>query len=201
MRTRLFIDFWNFQLNWNKVAREDQGIAWEKVPGALLQRSKEVLGAAGLGTPVLEETRVYASCETDKDQNLRGWLHNKLDRLPGFQVFVHDRRWRKKPVHCRECGESTEDCPKCSKPFGRAGEKSVDTSIVTDLLSLAWDKTYDLAVLLSSDKDMIPAVRYLQTKNFKIVNATWRGHGFELAKECWASIELDALMQQIERPR
>lgn len=202
MRTRVFIDFWNFQLNWNERANAGQGIDWPKVPGVFLQHAAGVLSNAGLGTPVLQETRVYASCETTpKDRALRGWLNNFLDRLPGFSVFVHERRWRKKKIHCRECGTDHEDCPACRKPFGAAVEKSVDTSIVTDLMSLAWDNTYDLAILLSSDKDFVPAVRYLQTKNFKVVNATWRGHGFDLATESWASFELDRLMPQLIRNR
>ena len=98
MRTRLFIVFW-LQLNWNDRAKPEHGIDWAKVPRVLLQHAGTVLGKAGLGSPELEESRVYASCETTKkDQKLRGWLNTFLDRQPGFSVFVHDRRWRKKPI-------------------------------------------------------------------------------------------------------
>jgi len=46
-----------------------------------------------------------------------------------------------------------------------APEKGVDTAIVTDLLSLASEDAYDVAVLLSSDADHIPAVEWVQNRD------------------------------------
>ena len=200
MRTRVFVDFWNFTLNWNERAPQNARIDWPGVPRVLLQRSTKLLESAELGTPRLEETRIYASYETqERGLKLRNWLHNFLDRQPGFSVFTYERRWRKKAIHCRKCQGELVSCPQCGEAFGRAVEKSVDSSIVTDLLSLAWDNTYDLAILVSSDSDFVPVVRHLQTKNFKVVNATWKGHGFDLATECWASFELDGLIDNLVR--
>jgi uncharacterized LabA/DUF88 family protein len=34
-------------------------------------------------------------------------------------------------------------------------EKGVDTRIVTDMMSLAWNGAYDVAVLVSADRDFI----------------------------------------------
>jgi len=70
---------------------------------------------------------------------------------------------------------------------------------VTDLLGLAWEDAYDAAILVSADKDFIPAVEYLQAKNFKIINAAWRGIGNELAAICWASFEIDTLISKLAR--
>ena len=56
-----------------------------------------------------------------------------------------------------------------------------------------------MAVLVSSDKDFIPAVDYLQSKNIHIINATWHGRGHELAKICWASFELDSYAASLIR--
>jgi len=36
------------------------------------------------------------------------------------------------------------------------GEKGIDTAIATDMISLAWEDAWDVAILISSDKDFIP---------------------------------------------
>ena len=68
-----------------------------------------------------------------------------------------------------------------------------------NLIGLAWEGAYKVAVLVSSDKDFIPAVDYLQAKNIHIINATWKGRGHELAKVCWASFELDSYIAALMR--
>ena len=75
----------------------------------------------------------------------------------------------------------------------------VDSRIVTDMLSLAWDGSFDAAILLTSDADMVPGVESLQRHNFKVINATWKGNGHELAKTSWASFELDGILDKIRR--
>ncbi len=199
-RLRLFIDFWNFQLAWDRAERLRNGgnCDWTKVPLVLRKAASDALMKAGLGDLDLIETRVYASYEPGRENSLRGWLHNFLDRQPGVRVFAAERHWRKRPIHCRTCGVETATCS-CGEPFGRAAEKTVDARIVTDLINLAWEKSYDVALLVTSDADFIPAVDSLQAKNFRVVNATWRGNGHELAAKSWASFEIDPLIPQLVR--
>lgn len=196
-RVRIFIDFWNFTLAW-KARSPTANCDWTKVPRVLCDRARTVLQDAGLGDVDLVETRVYASYEPGRENKLRGWLHNFLDRQPGVRVFAAERHWRERPIHCRTCNKDTVACA-CGAPFGRAAEKTIDARIVTDLMSLAWEGSYDVALLLTSDADFIPAVECLQAKNFRIVNATWKGHGHELATKAWASFEIDPLMKLLER--
>ena len=80
-----------------------------------------------------------------------------------------------------------------------APEKGVDTAIVTDLLALASEGAYDVAVLLSSDADHIPAVEWVQGKGRKVINATWANHGFDLAKTSWAAFDLDSVIPLMKR--
>ena len=80
-----------------------------------------------------------------------------------------------------------------------APEKGVDTAIVTDLLSLAGEGAYGVAILLSSDADHIPAIEWIQSRGHKVINATWANHGFDLKKSCWAEIELDTVMPLMKR--
>jgi uncharacterized LabA/DUF88 family protein len=127
-------------------------------------------------------------------------LESFLDRQPGFRVFIRARRSAVKPVRCPSCEKKTADCPHCGKPFRRAVEKGVDAAIVTDLFSLAWEEAYNIAILVSNDADFVPAIERLQEKGFKVINATWKGQGNELAKTCWASFDLDGIVAALKQP-
>ncbi|MDX2194329.1 MAG: NYN domain-containing protein [Gemmatimonadales bacterium] len=198
MRVRIFVDYWNFQLTWNDRTQKAP-CDWRRLPGELLRASTSVTESAELGALSLEETRVYAGYEAGREGKLKDWLHNWLDRQPGIRVFTSERHWREQPVHCRACREDFVSCPACGSAFGRAAEKTVDARIVTDLVGLAWEDAYDVAILVSGDKDFIPAVDFVQRKNYKVINACWRRRGNELAQLSWASLELDALLPRLIR--
>lgn len=198
MRVRVFVDYWNFQLTWNERTNKAQ-CDWRSLAPVFCRVASDVLRSAGLGALTLEETRIYAGYEAKREANLKKWLDTFLDRLPGVRVFTSERHWRTHPVHCRSCDVDHQLCPTCKAPFGRAAEKTIDARIVTDLLGLAWEGAYDVAILVSADKDFIPAVEHLQAKNFKVINAAWKGRGHELAKICWASFEIDSLLTTLRR--
>lgn len=197
-RVRLFVDFWNFNLAWKRRAPAGASCDWQKVPLTLLNAASAALAPAGLGQLDLVETRVYSSYEPGRENKLKNWLHNFLDRQPGVRVFAAERHWRQRPIHCRTCDKETAHCS-CGEPFGRAAEKTIDARIVTDLMSLAWENSYDVALLVTSDADFIPAVESLQAKNLKVINATWRGNGHELATKSWASFMIDPLIPSLTR--
>lgn len=197
-KTRIFIDFWNFQLNWNDRAHGDN-IDWTTVPRVLIDEAKKKLEAAGITEALaLEETLVYASYNPKTEGNLRNWLEGWLNRQPSFNVKTRERKSKKRKVHCSACSKDTDTCA-CGEPFRWAPEKGVDTAIVTDLLSLAGEQAYDVAILLSSDADHIPAVEWIQARGRKVINATWANHGFDLKRTCWAETELDGLMPIMKR--
>jgi hypothetical protein len=110
------------------------------------------------------------------------------------------RRSKPRSVYCRACEHSIEKCPHCEEPLRWSTEKGVDTAIVTGLLSLAGEGAFDAAILVSSDTDYLPAVEWLQSRGFKVINATWANHGHELARACWASFELDAIVPKLRQP-
>ncbi len=198
MRVRIFIDFWNFTINFNQRAGSVK-CDWTKLPLQLMGEAQRILTTQSLGSLSLEETRVYASYEPGRQDKLRGWLTNFLDKQPGVRVFQTIRHWRKKEVHCRGCDATLYNCPNCNAELGRAAEKAVDSLIVTDMLTLAWEGAFDVALLVSCDRDFTPAVDKLQSKNYKVINATWRGHGHELAHVSWASFELDKVLDALKR--
>lgn len=198
--TRIFVDFWNFQLNWNE--RTDHARCdWKALPSVLLDESRTLLAAAGqTDALVLDETLVYASVKAgNNDKNLRNWLTTFLDRQPSFRVKVRDRRVRSGGIWCNSCKTQIADCPRCNAPFERSSEKGIDAAIATDLLSLSWEGVLDVAVLVSGDADFVPAVERIQEKGLKVVNATWRNHGHDLAHTCWASFDLDSVVERLIR--
>lgn len=196
--TRIFIDFWNFHLQWRSHSG-GKDCDWQKLPTSLIATAQAT--APQLNPMALDDVRVYASTnpESVKDAKLRGWLNDFLDRQPGVRVFVRDRKSRKKPIFCSKCRSSLANCPTCENPYERAVEKGVDSAILTDMFSLAWEEAYDCAILVSGDSDLIPAVEKIQDKGLKIVNATWKNYGHELAKACWASFVLDPLIPALSR--
>jgi uncharacterized LabA/DUF88 family protein len=203
LKLGVFIDFWNFQLNWNSVFGKFPGLNWPEVPAALAEESRRLLGKAGsTDSVVLSESRVYASIEAQRgaDAKLKRWLDTFLDMQPGIRVFCRERQSRTRAIHCPHCAGEIRDCPHCLKPLIRSVEKGVDSAIVTDLFSLAWDGSLNAAVLVSNDRDFVPAVERLQEKGFRIVNAAWRGQGHQLAKTCWASFYLNDVASKLRRP-
>jgi len=198
--TRLFVDFWNFQLNWNERSG-GANCDWRALPRVLIDEAGRGLQEAGITDELsLDETLVYASVKAGgREENLKQWLRNFLDRQPSFRVTVRERRVRAGGVWCNQCGTQTAECPSCGAALERSPEKGIDTAIATDLLSLAWEGALDIAVLVSGDSDFVPAVERIQERGLKVVNATWRNHGHELAQTCWSSIEVDSLIARLTR--
>jgi uncharacterized LabA/DUF88 family protein len=202
-RVRLFVDFWNFQLQWNEHLSSEQQCDWPRLPARFVAQAQTAITDAGIeGALQLEETRVYASYNPARaeDTRLQGWLSNFLDRQASFRVFSTERKDKPARVHCRACDRDFDACPSCSAPLVRSREKGVDTAIVTDLLSLAWEGAFDVAVLVSSDADMIPCVHRVQEKGFKVINATWPIRGQALAQACWASFGIMPVAPGLVRP-
>jgi uncharacterized LabA/DUF88 family protein len=196
----MFIDFWNYQLQWNDRHGCEKHCDWRALPLGFVSCAQEMMKAAAITEPLqLEETRVYASYNPAKDSALRGWLSNFLDRQPSYRVFATERKDKPASIYCRECQKVFDACPSCAKPLMRSREKGVDTAIVTDLLSLAWEDAYDVAVLISSDADMIPCVERVQEKGLKVINGMWAPLGQDLAKACWASFDINKIAPKLVR--
>ena len=78
-------------------------------------------------------------------------------------------------------------------------EKGIDTAIVTDMIGLAWEDAYDVAILVSSDSDFIPAVEHVQRRGLKVIQAGFLNTGNALAAPCWASFDLYERRHEFER--
>ena len=78
-------------------------------------------------------------------------------------------------------------------------EKGVDTRIIADMISLAWANAYDIAVLVSADRDFVPVAEFLQTKGFKVIHGAFPPKGNFLSQKCWASMDVRKLMPAFKR--
>jgi uncharacterized LabA/DUF88 family protein len=195
MKARIFVDFWNFQLTLNEVSPGFR-LDWVKLSPWLVNAASNLIGQ----NLSFEETTVYISYDphSENDRRLHHWARNVLDRFPGIQVVVLERKPKRPPV-CPCCHTPIVVCPHCRGPITAMVEKGVDTSIVTDLLNLAWESAWDVAILISSDRDFIPAVTQLQTKGFRVINAHFPPKGMDLARTCWASLDLRTALSDLAR--
>lgn len=188
---RIFIDQANLDLTMRSQAR-NRGVAWNgfdwtMLTGWLVRQTESV---CQLSAAVHEGTRVYASFDQSDPAhaNRRKWLQ-WLDRQPGIQVVTSQMRPRPSPT-CQQCHRKIDDCPHCGAKLRLRVEKGVDTAIVTDMIALAWQGAYDIAVLASSDSDFIPAVQLLDQRGLKVVQAGFPPVGDELRRACWGQIDV-----------
>jgi uncharacterized LabA/DUF88 family protein len=66
-------------------------------------------------------------------------------------------------------------------------------------MGLAWAGNYDVAVLVSSDRDFIPVAKFLDTKDFKVIHGAFPPKGSELTQKCWGSIALPTIRHLFQR--
>lgn len=206
MRVAVFLDYWNFQLQLNEAIgpqRNDQNlrfkIDWKGVGLELARAASDLLGQTA--NLQYEGLYIYTSYNpgTDEGKKFRNWANTWLNRQPGVNVNARERK-PKEPPRCPACHETITDCPHCKQVMIATVEKGVDTLIVTDLLRLGLQNSYDVAVLASSDADMVPAVEYIQTTGKKVVQAGFPPRGIDLATACWGSFDVVKLAGKIERP-
>jgi len=195
-RIKVFVDYWNFQLLTNEFLGQDKTrLDWRNVGEWLAKNAAQV---AKLSQFNFEGTNIYTSSNPRKDPSYADWASNWLNRQPGIQVYCLERKI-KRPPDCPVCYKTIDSCPKCGASMEGSEEKGVDALIVTDMISLAWENSYDFAVLASSDRDLIPAVKYLSGKGKKVIHAGFRSIGSDLSKSCWAAFDITQKIREILR--
>lgn len=199
-RVRVFVDYWNFQLTLNeRCGGERVRVDWKMLGEKLAARA---CMQASIPTHSYDGTIIYCSynAATTEGRKFRGWATNFLDKQPGIQVVAVERR-PKNPPTCPSCHKRIERCPHCSEEIRPTTEKGVDTRIATDMIRLAWENAYDLAVLATLDGDLVPAVEFLDLKGQKVVQAGFPPQGTHLARACWASFDVAQISDDIRRDR
>jgi len=186
---KLYVDFWNFQLRWNEqmnvTGKPPVKLAWRTLPNTLVAELPLIFGATEIFN--FRGAHVFASVDPrpgSRDEGLKKFLH-ALNQATGFQVMVKDRRPKK------------DECPHCNKQIDRMVEKGVDAAVVTALYEGALNNSYDVALLLSSDGDHIPAIKTIQDRlNKQIIHVGFKRGGSEVRSAAWSHILLDGALSQ-----
>jgi len=208
-RIRVFIDYWNFQLTLNEKEAESTGVDpdhvrfkvdWKELP---LWLSRKAAETSGIPDFAFEGAIIYASYneKTEEGRGFNKWAISWLNRQPGIQVQCRARK-PKTLAKCTTCHQPILKCPRpeCGAAIIGTTEKGVDTAIVTDMIRLAWEGAYEVGVLASSDADLVPAVKFLDLKGQKIIQAGFPPIGVDLATNCWASFDLFTRRNEFRRP-
>lgn len=203
-RVRVFVDYWNFQLSLNsEIGGGDPDyrfeIDWVKLGPWLAGRACE---AANIADGSFEGAIIYTSHDprTEGGKKFHKWATTWLARQPGLRVECRERK-AKKPPKCPKCHKPIETCPHCAGTMWGSQEKGVDTLIATDMIRLAWEGAYEVAVLATSDRDLVPAVEFLNLKGAKVIHAAFPPLGSDLSGQCWASFPIPEGCETIRRAK
>jgi len=196
LRVRIFIDFWNFTLSLRR--QDDQFMVdWKAVASILTREAGNVV--KGPAPYSFEAMHVYGSYDPAKpdDAKFKNWFTTWLDRQPGVHSVLLERQRKKNYPKCPHCQNETTHCAHCGGDMRGTEEKGVDTRIVTDMISLAWSQGYDVAVLISSDRDFVPVADFLQAKGIKVVHGSFPPLGAQLSQKCWGSFSIIDVMEEM----
>ena len=196
-RVHTFVDFWNFELSVKEV-EPDFLIDWFVLGQSLAEEATSVVDPGS--TVARHELSVYGSYDPGNrnDQKLYRWASNTLGSRPGVNVKMLRRRRRDAP-YCPSCHQSVLICPQCGGDMRGTQEKGVDGAIITDLISQGCFAGYDVAVLVSSDRDFVPAVEFLAAQQIKVIHGAFPPKAAELTRACWGSINLPRVRERFRR--
>ena len=192
-RVRVFVDYWNFHLSLGR----DFPVDWFGLGQKLARRACEVVGIP-VGGYSFEGMNVYSSYGQGVDDPHYKWATGPLARQPLVEVVCLPRQRRRPPV-CQSCLTEIANCPNCNSGMAGTQEKGVDTFIATDMIRLAWENAYDIAVLATSDADLVPCVQYLSQRAKKVIQAGFPPLGVQISEASWASFDVRRFNEEIRR--
>lgn len=198
LRVRIFVDFWNFTLSL-RGADDTFRIDWTPIGTLLTTEAGRLVDPATPAT--FEALHVYGSYDPQKPQDakLKNWMTNQLDKMAGTHVVLLERQRKKSYPKCPHCQNEATHCQSCGGDMRGTEEKGVDTRIVADMISLAWAGAYDVAVLVSADRDFVPVAEFLQTKGIKVVHGAFPPKGSHLSQKCWGHLNITPLMPKFRK--
>lgn len=207
VRVRVFINHLDFARSWqyehsrltgtplssddkNNVLLDSKNIRWETLPQVILERLDQI-DYIDDSPKELRAIDVYASAEranNEQRSEFERWLDEELDPLAGYQVHPFIRKLDKKKL-----------CSHCDQPLTRSEfVKGLNTKVACDLLSHAVNDSYDIAVLIMDDEEIVPSVLSVQEIFDKqIIHIGANGEGQALRSAAWAHICLEDLASDL----
>lgn len=119
--------------------------------------------------------------EEPERRQLLSELLDSMECEPGY--FVHRFNRAATTTPCDHCGQNNTTVE----------EKMLHTSLVTDVVMLAVQDAYDVAVLFTNDVNVIPGVQAIQTlgKRAWVVSCDAQGVSRSLARAAWSTLQLE----------
>ena len=199
-RVRVFVDFWNYTLSMrdaDAAFRTD----WARLGPVLARAAAAVVDAAAAGE--YQGLNFYGSHDParDADRRLHRWATTVVDTFPGVSVSIVPRQRKRSPPVCPACHAAVAQCPACGGDMRGTEEKGVDVRMATDMISLAWADNYDIAVLVSSDRDFVPVAEFLETRGIKVIHGAFPPGGAQLTARCWGSVNIPRLREEFRFTR
>ena len=194
-RVHVFIDYWNFQLGLGGI---EYKVDWTILGEWLTHKACERVGIP-VGNYAFEGMSVYTSYDPSSGtRGHYGWVKNFLEKVPGITAHCLERQTRTAP-QCQSCKYMVSRCPMCNGNMAGTTEKGVDILLATDLIRMAWEDVYDVAVLVTSDSDLVPCVEYLGQMPKRVIQARFAPRGAAIARACEASFDLTRSKHEILR--
>ncbi|MBI2922263.1 MAG: NYN domain-containing protein [Planctomycetes bacterium] len=184
MRVVLFFDGKNFYAGW-KDQTAGRDIDFRKLSQWIVK---------SVGGDHLWGAYYYTGVEADLAQ--RSPSQDKLDNFlemltlqPGFFVQRFPQKMR------------TTTCPQCGAQNRFSQEKEVDTTMTADMLRLAAVNAFDMAVLISGDADLVPAVEGVRALGKQVYVASWGSSGLSarIRRAAFDHINLAEGLEQFAR--
>ena len=131
-------------------------------------------------------TGIPVAQEDGSDKHALADLLRELERRPGFFVHRFNRR------------TTSRECPHCEEMIAFTEEKMVDTSLVADVILLAVQDAYDVAVVFSGDLDVAPALTAVHAMGKQVWIATFGDAGLarSLSRAAWSTIDLKRHLEE-----
>ena len=197
-RVRVFVDFWNFTLSMKEIEsgfRSDWSVLGQKLTDA----AGKIINPSALCE--YQGLNFYGSYDvsSEQDRKLLRWATEVVAQFPGVRVSMVQRQKKQRPPVCPKCYKPVPTCPSCKSDMRGTGEKGVDVRMATDMISLAWVDNYDIAVLVSSDRDFVPVAEFLETKGIKVIHGVLPPKGKEVSKSCWGSIDVASIRESFRQ--
>ena len=188
-RVRAFVDFWNFTLAM-KEADKPYRTDWSKLGPALCESAAGLVDSGAKGD--YQGLNFYGSYDPRSEPGRKSfeWATDIVDTFRGVSVSMSKRNRKHSPPKCPACFSEIPVCTECGADMRGTEEKGVDVRMATDMIKLAWEDNYDIAVLVSSDRDFVPVAEFLETKGIKVIHGAFTPKGRELTKACWGNIDL-----------
>ena len=187
-RVTVFVDASNLYHSLNRPNLSPHQIDYAKLFGAISNRDNprvRFYTAPKLKQQGLEQQKHQQKFFDElKSKNKNLTIH--FGRL---QIISSNYSGKQQTIHalnfCKNCVRKAWDLTKAFGNYNRFREKGVDVLIAVDLVDLAEKDEYDIAILVSGDSDLVPAVKLVVFKGKKIINGYFElSSGKELRDAC-----------------